>query len=43
MNTDIFKSTPVLNELLRIRGIDGEAELVEFLSTSPKLAYDPFL
>ncbi|WP_207651582.1 single-stranded-DNA-specific exonuclease RecJ [Mogibacterium pumilum] len=33
----------MLNELLRIRGIDGEAELVEFLSPNPKLAYDPFL
>ena len=43
MNTEIFKSTPVLNELLRIRGIEGEEELTEFLSPSPKLAYDPFL
>lgn len=43
MNIDIFKSTPVLNELLRKRGIEGDAELEEFLSPSPKLAYDPFL
>ena len=38
MNIDIFKSTPVLNELLRKRGIEGDAELEEFLSPSPKLA-----
>ncbi len=43
MNIDIFKSTPVLSELLRKRGIEGDAELEEFLSPSPKLAYDPFL
>lgn len=43
MNTDFFKNTPVLYELLRIRGIEGDEELKEFLSPSPKLAYDPFL
>ena len=33
----------MLSELLRKRGIEGDAELEEFLSPSPKLAYDPFL
>ena len=28
---------------MRKRGIEGDAELEEFLSPSPKLAYDPFL
>ncbi|MFV0516884.1 MAG: single-stranded-DNA-specific exonuclease RecJ [Aminipila sp.] len=37
------KINPIIIELLKKRGISGDAEILEFLSDKPQKTYDPFL